>query len=328
MTGRYFDITILIPTYNRAEDLRDTLEAMCLVERDNLAIEFVVIDNNSSDNTKEIVDSFVKRLPIRYLFEPKPGKSCALNKAINENRLGEIVVFTDDDVTPNSDWLKRIIETTIRWPRYDVFGGAIYSIWPDGQPPKWWGAGHQGQRWSLAGHGQDNINKKEDEYLYPQPLYPHGANFWVRKKIFDEGNLFDISFGRNTKRNVMGDDVVFFNMLRKKGYELVYSSYPVVGHRIQRELISPDGIRKRVISETRSGIHIYGLCHNSLLHRSSFLWFILRFGSLGVSVIRYLNPINFIIKDRGYAARLEALSDVVYNIESIKLGYLQTFKKK
>jgi len=64
-------VTVLIATYNRAEILRETLEAMCRVERDKLAIEFVVIDNNSTDHTKEVVESFAERLPIRYLFEPR-----------------------------------------------------------------------------------------------------------------------------------------------------------------------------------------------------------------------------------------------------------------
>ena len=87
------DISVLIATYNRAEILRQTLQSMTKLNRDGLSVEFVVVDNNSTDHTKEVIKSFTDRLPIRYLFEPRPGKNCALNKALNEVSFGEISVI-------------------------------------------------------------------------------------------------------------------------------------------------------------------------------------------------------------------------------------------
>jgi len=307
------DISVLIPTYNRAQILRETLEAMSLVERDGLAVEFVVIDNNSKDNTKEVVESFVNKIPLRYLFEPRPGKNCALNKALDEVELGEIVVFTDDDVTPQTDWLKQIVETTGRWPKYDVFGGAIYPIWPDGQPPKWLGAGPECAGYGLRGHGQ-NISEKE--CLYSQKNAPCGANMWVRKKIFNNGSRFNVSIGPSPGIYITGSETSFLYRLQKEGYNSIFSAYPAVGHRIQRELLSHAKIRRRAISMGRGSVRTWGLCYNELLHRSALLWCGLRFGSLVWAVLRYLNPINYLRGSHGYTARLEAISDIAYNIES------------
>ena len=309
-------LTVLIPTYNRAEILRETLAAMCRVDCGGLDVRFEVIENGSRDHTQNVVKGFAGQLPVRYLYEPRPGKNNALNKAIDEVDLGEIIVCTDDDVIPNPDWLKRVVEVTERWPQYDVFGGAIYSIWPDGHPPKWWGVGPQGERWNLAGHGQ-NIGDKD--CVYPPNLAPCGPNLWVRKKVFNRGYRFDGQIGLNAEINVMGDEGAFLNMLRKEGYVFVYSPYPVVGHRIQREMLSPAGIRRRVISEGRGCVRVIGLCQGELLHRSALLWCSLRFGSLIWAVVRYLNPINYVTGNYGYAAKLEAIGDIAYNIESFRV---------
>ena len=117
----HLDISILIATYNRADILRQTLENMTCLDRDGLSVEFVVVDNNSSDHTKEVIESFTDRLPIRYLFGAKPGKSRALNRALDKVPLGKIIVFTDDDIVPHKDWLTAIVSISNRWPDYSVF---------------------------------------------------------------------------------------------------------------------------------------------------------------------------------------------------------------
>ena len=61
------DITVIFSTYNRAEMLRQTLEAMSLVNRDGISVEFVVIDNNSQDHTGSVLEAFESRLPLTRL---------------------------------------------------------------------------------------------------------------------------------------------------------------------------------------------------------------------------------------------------------------------
>ena len=99
------DVTVLVPTRNRAGMLKETLEAFCRVRRNELEVQFVIIDNGGTDATADVVREFASRLPMRVLQEPQPGKCNALNRALREVDLGQVVAFTDDDVTPDPGWL-------------------------------------------------------------------------------------------------------------------------------------------------------------------------------------------------------------------------------
>ena len=122
------DISVIIATYNRAEILRGALQSMAGLDREGISVEFVVVDNKSTDNTKEVIESFKQRLPIKYLFEERAGKSFALNKVLNEVPLGKIVVFTDDDIVANNNWLVAISEICKQWPDHSVFGLSLIHI--------------------------------------------------------------------------------------------------------------------------------------------------------------------------------------------------------
>ena len=94
-------ITVILCTLNRCQSLAETLESIAISTLpDSVDWEILVVDNNSTDHTREVVEEFGRRYPdrFRYIFEPRPGKSYALNAGIREAQ-GEILAFTDDDVT-------------------------------------------------------------------------------------------------------------------------------------------------------------------------------------------------------------------------------------
>src|SRR4030043_788366 len=129
------DITVIIGTYNRAQELARTLEGMAKAEKRGLSVEFVVVDNGSIDETKSVADSFSERIPIHYIFEGRSGKNRPLNTALENCSLGEIVVFTDDDVDVSPDWLISIRQVTNRWSNHSVFGGGINVVFPNEKIP-------------------------------------------------------------------------------------------------------------------------------------------------------------------------------------------------
>jgi len=132
------DITVIIATHNRAAILNETLNSMANIDAEGINAEFVIVDNNSTDNTKEIILNWSKKLNVKYLFEKTPGQNPARNRALSEIESGNIIVFTDDDVVPQTNWFKSILQTTEQWPEYSVFGGKIYPIWPPNiYFPKW-----------------------------------------------------------------------------------------------------------------------------------------------------------------------------------------------
>src|SRR5271165_2674235 len=93
-------LSAVLCTYNRCRSLRRALESLSVsILPESIEWEVLVVDNNSSDQTEAVVEDFSRRYPgrFRYLFEPRQGKSYALNAAILAAR-GDVLAFTDDDV--------------------------------------------------------------------------------------------------------------------------------------------------------------------------------------------------------------------------------------
>ena len=118
-------ITLGIATSNRVHLLRQTLEsATSLRVPVDVAWELLVYDNNSTEDTRAVVESFAGRLPVRYLFEPKQGKAHALNRIVNEAS-GQWVLFTDDDVRLEPDWIEQYLAGIDGHAEADCFGGPV-----------------------------------------------------------------------------------------------------------------------------------------------------------------------------------------------------------
>src|SRR5215510_14520334 len=107
--------SVIIATYNRAEELVKTLESLKNLES-NGPWEVIIVDNNSSDNTREVVlervDSFP--VPLRYVSETEQGRSAALNAGIHASQ-GEILAITDDDVRVDPKWLVNAERALREW---------------------------------------------------------------------------------------------------------------------------------------------------------------------------------------------------------------------
>src|SRR5215471_9795294 len=94
-------ITVILCTYNRCESLSTALESVAVSQLPpSISWEVLIVDNNSSDRTREVVEEFSHRYPgrFRYAFEPRQGKSYALNVGVREAK-GDVLAFMDDDVT-------------------------------------------------------------------------------------------------------------------------------------------------------------------------------------------------------------------------------------
>src|ERR1700749_4624022 len=107
-------ITVGICTFNRAESLRRTLDSLVAMEvPQDVAWEVVIVNNNSTDHTEEVIDAFRDRLSVRREFEPRPGKSNALNRAIDAAE-GDYILWTDDDVVVDAGWGRAYVEGFMR----------------------------------------------------------------------------------------------------------------------------------------------------------------------------------------------------------------------
>jgi glycosyltransferase involved in cell wall biosynthesis len=131
-------VSICVCTYNRAELLSRCLDSLTkLTVPTGYDAEIVVVDNNSSDNTKAVVHHFAALSPIRisYFFEIEQGVSAARNRAIREVR-GEYVGFFDDECAVMPDWLQEVIEDILEFaPR--IIGGPYFGAVLPGAFSKW-----------------------------------------------------------------------------------------------------------------------------------------------------------------------------------------------
>ena len=118
--------SIIIVTRNRAVDLAETLEAMRVAHvPDGMKVELVVIDNGSTDNTRDVVGaSDCGEIEVRHFVEQKPGKCRGLNLGLAESG-GDILLFTDDDVRPSVDWIAGMCEPIIDG-RGDAVSGGVH----------------------------------------------------------------------------------------------------------------------------------------------------------------------------------------------------------
>ncbi|MBD3314222.1 MAG: glycosyltransferase [Chitinivibrionales bacterium] len=274
MKSKVSDLTIIIATRNRASILEETLHAMERVKKGRARGRFVVVDNGSTDQTRNIIESFSRRLNITYMFEPEGGKSHALNRAVDSLGLGDVVVFADDDVEPCEGWFRAIEAACGRWPNNEVFGGKIRVKWPDVPLPGWV---HDPL---IRSFGYVHHDHGDFECLYPRKHYPFGPNFWVRRCIFENGARFDERIGPRQGATIMGEETLFVKKLVAVGHEPVYCPAAEVHHRIQASAVDSSVIKRRAYTFGRGSPYMYGYPRIGLRRKVPSLWWVLRMASI------------------------------------------------
>jgi len=220
--------TIAVCTYNQCAMLKQTLDSLNKLEidpADNVSI--IVVDNNSSDETKVICDDFFKRSiqPFRYFFEKKQGLSHARNRAINETDEG-IIIFTDDDVIVPVDWVSNIIQEYSSSDVSSVYGKVIPE-WRNNKPS--WFNKKLNPSYALLDYG-DKRFIATSEY---QEFY--GANFSCEVSLLKQFGGFDTELGRKGDKLFIGEETEVFIKLLKLNKTLVYNPNIFVWHVIRED---------------------------------------------------------------------------------------------
>lgn len=259
-------ISILLPTFNRASVLARTLAALADVDFSGIEFETVVIDNGSTDDTAGVVSAFRDRLPLVYLREPRPGKNCALNRALRECRLRELLVFIDDDITPQPRWFAEIAAASQRWPDISVFGSKVEVDWPDGNQPPWIVSD-----WvKVFGFAWHDLG--EEERLYEGNVTPMGPCYWIRREVLKSIPVFDESIGPRPTNRIMGSEMSFLTQASEAGFQMVYCPTVSVKHRIAPEECTVSALRARAYRCGRGEVRVLGLHRRNLFERSRALW--------------------------------------------------------
>ncbi len=306
-----FDISVLICTFNRSDSLRITLETLAEAEKGDLLMEVVVVDNNSTDSTPEVIESFSDRLNVRYLFEPNQGKgkSDPLNHALAAGGLGRIVAFLDDDMSVEKEWLVGVQSICNRHPDYDLFSGRSYVIWPDKEVPSW-AEDQQLLQWAMS-----VMQSIHEDRVIGRGYWPSGNHFWVRSRVFEDGRKFEN----------LWSEAHFTLKLLEDGYKGVYGPEAAAGHRIQSPLLKKDVMRKRAItcgkSRANSCLPFFESFQRSRYlkqHPIRFRLFTLLNGFRWwmKSVFAGIGPYS----DRKFVTEVTALMEMAHNLESFRIA--------
>lgn len=115
-------LTIFTPTYNRAQLLHSLYESLCIQRYKNF--EWIIIDDGSCDNTKDVVNTFISegKLDLKYIYQENQGKHRAINKAL-ELAKGKLFFIVDSDDTLTPDALEWVWAEYSKIKEYKDFAG-------------------------------------------------------------------------------------------------------------------------------------------------------------------------------------------------------------
>ena len=243
--------TVAICTWNRCESLRRTLARMCRMRiPPTLEWELIVVNNNCTDATDEVIDALGGRLPVRRVFEPKQGLSNARNAAISAAH-GDLIVFTDDDVLVEPGWLAAYVDAAGRWPEAAYFGGVIEPEF-ECEPPEWVKANLQLFRNMF---GVRDFGPQEREFRGGEA--PFGGNMAFRLQVLRRWQ-FDPNFGRSGNGRIMADETAVFGHLSENGSTGIWLPEAKLKHFVPRQSFSRKYIWDYFYGQGRTSIRLHG----------------------------------------------------------------------
>ena len=231
-------VSIIICTFNRCSSLADTLASLqALRMPDQVRWDVLVVDNNSTDETKAVVEQFARNamVDVRYLFEPTQGLSHARNSGILATD-SEYIAFTDDDVIVDQDWLKCVVET-FTTNNADCVGGKIVPCWL-GERPRWL-TDNLLNVLAVLDHGDKALElglRDDDRTLF-------GANFAFKRESLVKAGMFDVALGRKGAFGA-GEDKEVLQKLKQAEGRVIYNPGAIVFHKVSPERLSKKYFRQ------------------------------------------------------------------------------------
>ena len=228
-------VSVILCTYNRSQSLLRALESIAAqVLPESVEWEVLVVDNNSRDQTREVVEEFRRQHAshLRYVFEPQQGLCYARNAGVREAR-GEVIAFMDDDVTVDPSWLFSLT-ASLEDGEWSGSGGRTLPA-QTVLLPSW-----------LASDGPYNMLGVLCAYFdlgdKPHELdeAPYGANMAFRKEMFEKYGGFRTDLDRRGSETLSNGDTEFGHRLMRAGERLRYEPSAVVRHPVPEDRITKE----------------------------------------------------------------------------------------
>jgi glycosyltransferase involved in cell wall biosynthesis len=220
-------VSVCLCTWNRATSLLRTLESLAQVlVPEGITWEVLVVDNNCTDETPQVLEQFVGHLPLQVVKEPRQGLSHARNTAIRESQ-GGLIFFVDDDVRVSKQWLAAYAAAVATHPEAAFFGGPIEPLFLE--PPPAWFTPEIADRLATVIICR-NDGPRDFEIREPR-FFAWGANMGFRRQAFKRRG-FDARLGVSGKSLLRGEETDLMQQLLTEGCHGLY----VADARVQHEV--------------------------------------------------------------------------------------------
>jgi glucosyl-dolichyl phosphate glucuronosyltransferase len=243
-------ITVLVCTYNRCRRLENTIKSIAdQAISPSVGWEILIVDNNSTDETSQVVEDLQRRYPerIRCIFEREKGVSHARNAGIREAR-GEILAFIDDDETAHPDWLLNLTKS-LHNGEWCGAGGRVLP--PPFSPPPWMSPESSFSCGPLA-----IFNPRQEAGNLNEP--PFGANMAFRREVFDRFGGFRTDLGRVGGKMISNEDTEFGRRLLAAGLQVRYEPSAITYHPIEENRLHKSYFLKWWFNKGRSDVREMG----------------------------------------------------------------------
>jgi glycosyltransferase involved in cell wall biosynthesis len=208
-------ISVVVCTYNRCELLSDALARLLEQDPADIGYEVIVVDNNSTDRTRELVESLMENHSrLRYLREYRQGLSHARNAGI-AHADGAIIAFTDDDVRVEANWIRKLSRAFEEHPEIVCVGGRVLPEW-ESPAPGWLTRDH----WSPL--GVQDYGERSCYVNAERRLCLIGANLAFRREVFARVGLFEPELQRVKGGIGSNEDMEFHLRLWQSGEQSMY----------------------------------------------------------------------------------------------------------
>jgi glycosyltransferase involved in cell wall biosynthesis len=239
------DISIIIPTLNRDTLLMRTLESIAAVISPKDAVEILLVDNGSTDQSAKVFHALKEKfseLEWRYFYDAMPGLLSGRHRGAEEAQ-GEILAYLDDDALLAPTWLEAL-KDAFRDPGVGLVGGPSLPLFEVDPPPwlgkLWWDFDGGRTCGSLSLIELGKVSKPID------PCYVWGLNFSIRKEVFHECGGFHPDCVPKSLQRYQGDGETGLTLKAKeKRIAALYHPGVAVTHVIPTSRLTPEAFEQR-----------------------------------------------------------------------------------
>lgn len=240
-------ISVIIPTRNRAGDLRRCLESLETQSMAKPDFEVLVADNASSDETCDVCKEFSSRFGnFKYLFETTLGQHAGRHAGLKHAK-GEILTFADDDIIASKNWLEGVKES-FGADEIAMVGGKNLPKY-EGPRPGWfeglWIRDKFGKRlgyYSLLDFG--------DETKKISPVFIYGCNLSIRRAVLNElGGFHPDVMPKELVRYTGDGDTGLSRAVRRRGYSALYNPKATVYHLVPKSRLTESYLEYRLFTQ-------------------------------------------------------------------------------